>query len=88
MNDAYHNFESPKTIKLSINLNKIQQFYTLVKRNIVSSLEKVAGTRTRASHYKKALDWGIGGEAERGKRGALLEGIGRREYMYVNKYRW
>jgi len=32
-NYAYHNFEDTKTIKLLINLNKIQKLYNIVKSN-------------------------------------------------------
>jgi len=32
-NDAYHNFEDTETIKLLVNLNKIQKLYNIVKSN-------------------------------------------------------
>jgi len=35
-NDAYHNFEDTKTMKLLINLNKIEKLYNIVKSNFFS----------------------------------------------------
>ena len=35
-NDAYHNFEDVKTIKILINLNKIQKLCNIVKKSFVT----------------------------------------------------